>query len=232
MMLLCPFHHDQATKGALTIAQQRESQRAPFNIRAGRATGQLVVNSPVFAIQTGSVYLVGDGPLIVVGSRPLLSLEVGEDGEVQISVTLHGPDDEPIAEIDRNEWLSGDPLPWDIVSDHQRLTIRLAARKIALDLNVRSLPMALTAQLWCDRHLVRLDRRGIWFDEMSRPIGFQHIGLVGFCLIASERGVQMSARASGGMLVSDANPLVRLTKSLRAWTALNSGRGSRPSILQ
>jgi hypothetical protein len=43
MMVLCPNHHDQVTKGAFDEVAQRQAKMRPYNIERGFAGGQLVV---------------------------------------------------------------------------------------------------------------------------------------------------------------------------------------------
>ena len=39
MMVLCPLHHDQATKGAMPEAEQRRFKAKPYNVQRGLAQG-------------------------------------------------------------------------------------------------------------------------------------------------------------------------------------------------
>src|ERR1700737_1556469 len=41
MMVLCPLHHDQATKGAMPELEQRQMKSAPPNIQQGHALALL-----------------------------------------------------------------------------------------------------------------------------------------------------------------------------------------------
>jgi hypothetical protein len=71
-----------------------------------------------------------------------------DEGMLKLSLTVYDRDDRLLVVIEDNEWLSGDPLPWDIEASFQRLTLREKARTINLGLNARSIPPFLAAELW------------------------------------------------------------------------------------
>jgi hypothetical protein len=51
MMVLCPLHHDQATKGAFPVANQREAKANPKNLITGRANGLLAITQDYCAAE-------------------------------------------------------------------------------------------------------------------------------------------------------------------------------------
>jgi hypothetical protein len=116
MMVLCPLHHDQATKGAMPEAEQRRLKAGPVNIRAGRAKGLLAVRQDYCAASFGPVIVLGEGTFLEIDGENILGFHMGE-GNLEVSLRLFSPGDELLLEIDRNEWISGDPLPWDIEAD-------------------------------------------------------------------------------------------------------------------
>lgn len=85
----------------------------PFNIKRGFADGQLVVNSRTIAIEVGSNLFIGDGFKLAVDHEALVQLDSDEQGCLLISVDLYDRNDLLLASIVRNEWITGDPLPWD-----------------------------------------------------------------------------------------------------------------------
>lgn len=220
MMLLCPLHHDQATKNAFTVAEQRRWQASPFNLTRGHAAGVIKVNQPFCALRAGGVLLVGEGPLIVVEDQALVGLHVGEDGEMQLSVTLLDESDHTLVVIDRNEWITGDPLPWDIESDHQKLTLRLASGDIRLRIDARGLPLVLNAQLWRRGHRIQLNGSGVSFDGRQLRFSIQDLGLVGFSLVVQPDALQMVPYSGNAYFVSEPDPHLRLLKSLEAARSL------------
>jgi hypothetical protein len=77
----------------------------------------------------------------------LLSIEVSEN-RLELSVRLYDQKDNLVAEIDNNEWISGEPLPWDLESRFQWLRIRRKLKDIALEIDATTYPLDLRADLW------------------------------------------------------------------------------------
>lgn len=149
MMVLCPNGHDMATKGALGITEQRKFKANPFNRKRGFAAGKLTIGSPQCAVKLGTTVFIleGSNPLLVVDDIPLLTISLSDNNTVQISALLYSAADDLLASIDQNGWISGDVGIWDIESDHQRLKIRSRKGQIRLDLNTKSDPISLSADL-------------------------------------------------------------------------------------
>jgi hypothetical protein len=49
--------------------------------------------------------------------------------------------------IERNEWMSGDPAPWDLESDYQYLGLRSKPYDVILEIHAQNAPLRLRAQL-------------------------------------------------------------------------------------
>jgi hypothetical protein len=112
MMVLCPNHHDAATKGAMLEPEQREHKTSPFNIGRGFVDGLLKVNQSYCAVATGSCEFVGAGLVVEGDGEPLLGLSV-EEGHLAISLTLYDDRDNVLVRIVDNEWVTGDSSVWD-----------------------------------------------------------------------------------------------------------------------
>lgn len=228
MMILCPTCHDAATKGALTEIQQRRIQKAPHNVEKGYASGDLLVGQRYVAVAFGGTLLVGDGSRISVDGVDLLKLSVSNDGELELSVELRDPSGKVLAVIDHNEWISGDPSLWDMTSDHDRLKIWSASRRIALDLDARATPVKLRADLWHKGQLIRLNASGIsWDGEIINGGGISDLGLVGMSLELQTEptGLNIVPYLGQGMLVSEPDAVIRLTKSVNAWQKIKGAAG-------
>ncbi|MCU1280997.1 MAG: hypothetical protein JWM53_4543 [bacterium] len=144
MMILCPNHHDQASKGALPEDEQRRYKAAPYNIGRGYAEGVLRVGQRYCAVEAGGgVLLVGDGAWIEVDGEAILTLGLGERGILLLTLMLYDESDNLAAHVEDNEWLAGDASTWDMESDWQRLTLRSAPRQIVLRIDARGEPMRL-----------------------------------------------------------------------------------------
>jgi trigger factor len=221
MMILCPNCHSMATDGALTIDEQRAIQQEPYNLRRGYASGAMKVNQPYCAVAAGGVLLVGNGPLITADEFPLLTLEAGHGGEMLLSINLMDEHDHALALIEQNEWVSGDASIWDMESGHQKLTIRQAYRRISLDINAKNEPVRLRAELWRKGRLIGLNQTGVTVDahRLERPGGIGDLGLVDISLNLDliSGNLRLIPYVETGCLVSEADPLQRLSKSVNEY---------------
>jgi len=145
MMALCPYCH--ATVNALSEAEQRKLKANPYNITRGWAEGPLQVNHSCSSLYVGGTTVHSHGPFLTIDGEPIVAL-YRESGRLEISLKLYGENDELLLFIERNEWISGDPLPWDIQVTDQTITVRQRAGKISLGIDARQNPMRLTGQFW------------------------------------------------------------------------------------
>lgn len=224
MMVLCPTHHDQATKGALPEAEQRSLKADPFNIRMKRAKGFLEIKQDYCAADFGSVTVVNEGSFLIVDDVPLLGFDMG-DKNLEISLKLYSQSDELLIEIERNEWVSGDPLPWDIEADWQTLTLRERQRKIALTINGKFIPLRVSGEFWKSGKRIRCNEAGLTIENSSVVI-FQEIALVGLALqVRTENmSVTPSGNSDGGCIVSWGHRRERLWKARAAWQTIAAKR--------
>ena len=146
MMVLCPLHHDKASKGAMPEAEQRRWKAKPWNVTKGRVKGLLAVHQEYCAANFGTITWVGEGTCLRIDGQDILGFTLGE-GNLEISLRLFNQAEELLLEIDRNEWISGDPLPWDIEADWQRITLRQKARDIAISIDAREVPLSILSQI-------------------------------------------------------------------------------------
>jgi hypothetical protein len=168
LMLLCPNHHDMATKRALSSAEQRAAKTDPFNIREGYAKGQLQLQQNYVALQVGTAIFLGDHTVIAVDGDPLISMRPDEtDGVMRLSAQFYDEGGRLLAKIGDNEWSSREPLPWDIEFDYRRLTLRQKARDVRIDLNAKSNPMTLLGELWHKGNRIELKKSGVVINEVK-----------------------------------------------------------------
>src|SRR5262249_33269650 len=137
-----------------------------------------------------------------------------------------------LVEIERNEWTSGDPLPWDIEADWQLLTIREHHRKISLELDAKKIPMRVRGEFWSNGHKVSVTDLGLKVDgETVKNIQFQRLAMVGGAFNLHAKGLQYgdSIGPSGAgdcIIISWANPRERLYKAKAAWDQLKRKRAT------
>jgi hypothetical protein len=149
MMLLCPEHHDMATKGAMKEAKQRKFKANPHNMREGRIRGSLEIDHGDFSVRVGDTEFKVNGPLLLADGEPILGLTVGESGVLELSLNLYDRDDNKVLVIEKNEWKTPGPLwPWDIKSDWQVLRIRERKRHVLFAIDARENPPRLTLNCW------------------------------------------------------------------------------------
>ncbi|MGB9859693.1 MAG: HNH endonuclease [Moorellaceae bacterium] len=139
IMILCPICHHEATVGAMTEEEQRSYKLHPFNIKREYVKGKLKVNQNLPVVVIGSNQFVGEGDFLLVDKESLLSLEVNS-GRLELSIKLYDHTDQLLAHIKNNEWISGDPMPWDLESSFQWLKIRHKLRDIAIEIDARKTP--------------------------------------------------------------------------------------------
>ena len=162
IMLLCPNCHTEATEGAMLKEEQRFYKTHPHNIEKGFVEGKLKVNQKTPIVIIGTNQFVGDGDFLIVDDESLLSIEIYE-GKLELSMRLYDPNDNLVAEIERNEWVSGDPLPWDLKSRYQWLRTRRKLRDIQLEIDAREFPIKVRGDIW---------RKGVNFQLKPNKLTF------------------------------------------------------------
>jgi hypothetical protein len=217
MMILCPNHHDQATKGAMDEDEQRRHKVSPYNILRGYTEGLLNVNQRYCAVDVGGgVLLVGDGPWIEVDGESILALTLSPEGRVLLTLVLYDEDDALVAHIEDNEWIAGDASTWDMESDWQRLLLRLSPRRIAIRIDAKGEPMILRGEVWRRGKRFQLSGTGL---EVSGKRSFKDLGLVrmGLKLDSATNEFSFGPKPGDqGYLVSEPDPLRRLAMSVES----------------
>lgn len=213
MMVLCPTCHDMATKGAMPEEVQRELKRNPRNIRDGRVKGILAVYQKYCAVRVGSMFLVGEGPFLQIDGNDLLELYLG-DGNLELSLKLYSEQSDLLLEIVRNEWILGDPLPWDIKADWQIITIRERKGQVSLTLDARTIPTTLYAQFWYNRKYIKCTNTSV--EIGTNKVTLQALAVVGGPL-AIERDTVHVGKGPDAKIVVQSNERERLWKAKEEW---------------
>lgn len=223
-MLLCPNQHREATVGAMSKKEQRRYKAYPHNIQHGLSEGMLSVSQSALSLQLGSVIMVGNGIFLEIDDFPLLEIGLDDKGLLKISVSLYDKLGNPLIEIHRNEWISGDPLPWDLEFGIRWLTLREQKRNISLHIDARKFPVYLRGQLWYKGHQFQINKSGIIFGGEYASSGLHNLALVAqkiqICTSSGAMKIVPDSRFGQGFLVSQPTPAERLTKSLEAWQRL------------
>lgn len=231
MMVLCPNHHDQATKGAMPQVEQRKFKANPCNIARGLVKGLLAVRQDYCAADFGSVTVVGDGTFLRIGGEDIIGFNLGE-GNLEISLRLYSESDELLLRIDRNEWVSGDSLPWDIEADWQTLTLRERARSITVSLNAKFKPLRVSGAFYRLGKRVTISDNGIQVGGKS-VTGISEVAFVGMLLEVYENvpGFSFGPHPTrpGGVIVPWPNRTERLWKAKDAWKKIEVARSEEKS---
>lgn len=224
MMALCPNHHDQATKGAMPVSEQRELKRAPFNKKHGHAKGRLAVNQTYAAIEIGSIFIVNEGPFLVAQGEELFSARV-EDGRLLLSLTLRSKNNNILCQIIDNDWISGDPVAWDIEADWQKLIVREKRGQINLRLDLKTEPAKLSGEFWSQRHMFKSGDLGLlMMGPQTRGTTLINLGLAGMCIEITKGGGVTIGDSAGGAIVSWPDRIELLWKTRLAWGEIKAKR--------
>lgn len=224
IMLLCPIHHHEATLGAMPIEDQWHYKKKPYNIEKGFVQGQLKVNQTTPVINVGTNQFIGIGDFLIVDNESLLSLRINE-GKLEVSIRLYDKNDSLVSLIQNNEWVSGDPLPWDIESSFQWLKIRRKLRDIEFIIDARSDPIDLIADIWRKGQNFQLSAKEIRFNGVKSNIGFVNMGFVALRLQAdtSKKSIKIVPDPifGKGHFISEPNLKKRIEKGLSEWKILS-----------
>lgn len=228
MMVLCPNHHHEATVGALTVEEQRGWKQNPTNVANGSVEGLLKARDSVIAVGLGSCEFVGPGFKLVVDGKPLLALERSEADLLQLSLELYDAEDNLLLTIVNNEWIAGDPLPWDFEFGHRWLTLRRKARDVAIQIDARKTPTLLSGEMWCKGQQFLFDQRQLTFDGVVQDIGFLEMGLVGMSIQVDTTTKMVSLvpdpKYGEGKIISWPDRAERVQKCIHALAELEAGR--------
>lgn len=224
MMVLCPLHHDQATKGAMPISEQRQLKASPFNIRNCHAKGLLEVKQDYCAADLGTITVVGEGCFLRILGQEILSLSLS-DQNLELSLKLFSPAGELLVDIYKNEWVAGDPMPWDIKADWQVLTLYERSRRISVSLNAKTVPLQIQGEFYYDNRRVSVTNRAILIEGTPNT-SFSNFAFVGGGIDVNTSNVQI---CFGGQIISWSDKRARLWKARDLWRKIKSERNGQIS---
>jgi len=120
-------------------------------------------------------------------------------GRLLLSVSLLDAEDNLLLSIVDNEWVTGDPLPWDFEYAYNVVKLRRAERKIALEINARVTPVELKGELWRKGQQLGVSGSTLTFDGVSRMLAFRGIAFIGLSLTADTQQRTLQMRPYGGV---------------------------------
>lgn len=231
IMLLCPLHHDEATSKAMTFEEQLYWKQNPVNITSGRVVGILKINQSRPIISIGSVQFIGDSDIILVDDESLLSVNMDSSASydnferLTISARLYDSHDKLLAVIENNEWILGDPKPWDIIAKWQYLKISSGTGDIAIEINAKSDPITIKGNLWRKKQHILLSNCVFFISGVINNSSICELCLVGMRIvmdtILNQCRIEPNPKIGKAVLVSESNRKKRIRKGLKAWKELN-----------
>ena len=140
--LLCDRHHSERTRGLLPVANVREADRNPYNLREGVSppytlhysgtTCAAILGSTVFQTalsRDGGSFLIP----IMIDLVPLVLFRL-EHGHLLLTLRVFDVYNKQVLFIEDNELVFSATGLWDIDLEGHRLTIRDGLRKIRLQI--------------------------------------------------------------------------------------------------
>lgn len=130
---LCGGCHDRVTRGVWSKEKVLEARLNPWCIQHGRCHDSFDISVPHPVIWVGPNEIINIDKILSIDDHVILSIEPPQqEGEpYTISGEFYDDSGNLLFVIDRNEWL-GNIKSWDIETVGRTLTIRKAARRIAL----------------------------------------------------------------------------------------------------
>lgn len=221
IMILCPNHHREATEGAMLKKEQIYYKKNPHNIEKGFVDGKLKINQKYPVITMGSNHLIGEGDLIIVDGESLLSIYISE-GRLELTMRLYDKDNKLVANIEKNEWVSGNSLPWDLESKNQWMRIRRKLRDIELEIDARKDTIRLRADIWKNgqniqltRDLIELNGVAIWNSSVSN-LGFV-AAYFDIDTFHKTSEIKINPRFPKAIMISEPDIKKRIKIGLRRW---------------
>lgn len=180
MIILCPNHHREVRK--ISEVKQREYKAIPFNIKKGYTNGQLTIDEPDLMTEIGGNVFINNGFILTVDDEPLLSVKVDESGKLLLTATLYDKEDNCIALIQDNEWISGDSNIWDLTFGFNWIRILKKSREVSLYIDASTYILRITGNFWRKRHFFKCDKNRIRVGYSSTPSKILNMGFVGALL--------------------------------------------------
>lgn len=225
IMLLCPNHHTEATVGAMLKKEQIKLKNNPFNIINGFVKGKLKVNQETPVIRLGKTTFVGSGELLSVDEENLISLIIKDD-QLLVSLKLYDENDNLLVEITENQWVSGDPIPWDIEAKHQLLKIRRKRGDISLEIDAKKTPIEIRANMWRKKQNFQIGPKGLLLDGAV----IKQSAIIGGCFIGmyfhadtklNQFTIRPYSRFGKGKIISGQFSKTLVKKALEAWSLIS-----------
>ncbi len=133
IVLLCPNHHTEFTRGQRSKIDIENAVRNPHNLAVGSVHHVFHVNRLPYEVMLGTASFEGVVNALVIDNEAILRIEKisPNTGEFGLSALLRDRDHRPVLRINQNEWIASS-TEWDVQQVGPRLTIRSARSNILL----------------------------------------------------------------------------------------------------
>ena len=167
MMVLCPTCH-HSIESYPEIYQQKLKAN-PYNKDNTNPSGKIIIAQSFCAIDTGSIFLIGDGPVVRSKNVNYIEVYCNEDDMLEISLQLFNENNENVIKVVRNEWVTGNAQLWDLefISASKVLKIKEKKGLTNLEINVKNIPVTIKGELWIDGKPLKLASNGITYNNIS-----------------------------------------------------------------
>jgi hypothetical protein len=181
MMVLCPNHHDRATRDAFTEAKQRYMKAHPHNGGTSGVLGDIAV--PMCPeVQLGNLAVVNSGTILMFGNRPVIALERHPEEGLLLSLDVRGPTGRQLLYLRRNEWVASEGL-WDVEAKYKKLKIWETEQDVSLEIDAsKSAIRILRGSLWDNGRQFKIKPNGVWIGGERPKVGFSNFSMDGLSL--------------------------------------------------
>ncbi len=137
---------------------------------------------------------------------------------------IYDQDDRLLFSTVDNEWITGDPLPWDFEFGYNTLKLRERERQISLYIDARRNPVQIGGELWRKGQQFELSPDRLIFNGVVKEVTFANLGLVGLSLVADTAkgtfSITPDPKFGQGLFVSWPDPEERLQRAIAAYRNL------------
>jgi sulfur relay (sulfurtransferase) DsrF/TusC family protein len=167
MMVLCPTCHHSIE--SYPEAYQQKLKANPYNKENTNQSGRIIIAQSFCAIDTGSIFLIGDGPVVRSKNVNYIEVYCNEDDMLEISLQLFNEKNENLIRVVKNEWVTGNAQLWDIefISASKVLKIKEKKGFTNLEINAKNTPVTIKGELWIDGKPLKLNSNGITYNNIS-----------------------------------------------------------------
>jgi hypothetical protein len=136
MMVLCPTCHHPIE--SYPEIYQQKLKANPYNKDNTNPSGKIIIAQSFCAIDTGSIFLIGDGPVVRSKNVNYIEVYCNEDDMLEISLQLFNENNENVIKVVRNEWVTGNAQLWDLEFISASKVLKIKEKKGLTNLEINA----------------------------------------------------------------------------------------------